>query len=114
MKATWSGSSIRPGVAAVSAWSPTGLATGAAAIATSPALAPEASIPRRRVRGAFGSDRFGRTAEGFARFFGTPGFIIGQTMIVALWAPRCTDLPGTTASKRWSPMFEIFARRGCR
>jgi uncharacterized membrane protein len=35
--------------------------------------------------GAFGRDRFGRAAERFARFFGTPRFIIGQTFLVALW-----------------------------
>jgi uncharacterized membrane protein len=33
----------------------------------------------------FGGDRFGILAERFARFFGTPRFIIGQTFIVALW-----------------------------
>ena len=35
--------------------------------------------------GAFGSDAFGRAAERFARFFGTPAFIVGQTILVALW-----------------------------
>lgn len=34
---------------------------------------------------AFGTDRFGLWAERFARFFGTPKFIIGQTAIVVLW-----------------------------
>ncbi len=34
---------------------------------------------------AFGKDRFGQWAERFARFFGTPRFIIVQTVIVALW-----------------------------
>lgn len=33
----------------------------------------------------FGSDWFGKAAESFARFFGTPQFIIGQTIIVAVW-----------------------------
>ncbi|HEY3828896.1 MAG TPA: DUF1003 domain-containing protein [Solirubrobacteraceae bacterium] len=33
----------------------------------------------------FGGDRFGILAERFARFFGTPNFIIGQTAIVACW-----------------------------
>jgi uncharacterized membrane protein len=37
------------------------------------------------MRGAFGGDRFGRAAERFARFFGTPRFIIGQTVVVAFW-----------------------------
>jgi len=34
---------------------------------------------------AFGTDRFGVLAERFARFFGTPRFIIGQTILVAIW-----------------------------
>ena len=33
----------------------------------------------------FGHDAFGRYAEGAARFFGTPQYIVGQTMVVALW-----------------------------
>jgi uncharacterized membrane protein len=34
---------------------------------------------------AFGEDSFGRFAEKTARFFGTPQYIIGQTIIVVLW-----------------------------
>ena len=34
---------------------------------------------------AFGEDAFGRYAEGAARFFGTPQYIVGQTILVALW-----------------------------
>src|ERR1700735_4183316 len=42
--------------------------------------------PRRLVHhGTFGNDRFGVIAERFARFFGTPHFIIGQTVMVVLW-----------------------------
>jgi len=33
----------------------------------------------------FGPGSFGQKAEAFARFFGTPNFLIGQTMIVAFW-----------------------------
>ncbi len=44
-----------------------------------------ASPQRSAHHGAFGSDRFGVLAERFARFFGTPGFIIGQTVIVVMW-----------------------------
>ena len=33
----------------------------------------------------FGADAFGRRAEGFARWFGTPAFLAGQTLIVAVW-----------------------------
>jgi uncharacterized membrane protein len=35
--------------------------------------------------GAFGEDAFGRVAEKTARFFGTPQYIVGQTIIVGLW-----------------------------
>jgi uncharacterized membrane protein len=34
---------------------------------------------------AFGSDRFGRIAERAARFFGTPQYIVGQSILVAIW-----------------------------
>ncbi len=34
---------------------------------------------------AFGSGGFGKTAEDFARFFGTPTFLLSQTVIVAIW-----------------------------
>ncbi len=33
----------------------------------------------------FGNDWFGLKAEAFARFFGTPTFLVGQTALVALW-----------------------------
>jgi uncharacterized membrane protein len=36
-------------------------------------------------RGAFGDDPFGRRAEKLARFFGTPRYIAGQTLVVAAW-----------------------------
>ena len=35
--------------------------------------------------GAFGDDTFGRRAEKLARFFGTPRYILGQTLIVVAW-----------------------------
>jgi uncharacterized membrane protein len=35
--------------------------------------------------GAFGSDTFGRFAEKTARFFGTPQYILGQTIVVICW-----------------------------
>ena len=34
---------------------------------------------------AFGNDWFGTKAEAFARFFGTPTFLIAQTALVAVW-----------------------------
>ena len=42
-------------------------------------------LPHAHLTSAFGDDWFGGKAEGFARFFGTPTFLIGQTLIVALW-----------------------------
>jgi uncharacterized membrane protein len=46
----------------------------------------------------FGGDRFGVLAERFARFFGTPKFILGQTALVALWiALNALAVTGTIA-----------------
>src|ERR1700677_4712881 len=42
-------------------------------------------LPHAHLESAFGNDWFGRKAEDFARFFGTPTFLIAQTLIVALW-----------------------------
>jgi uncharacterized membrane protein len=42
-------------------------------------------LPHAHLESAFGNDWFGRKAEDFARFFGTPKFLIAQTVIVALW-----------------------------
>jgi uncharacterized membrane protein len=36
-------------------------------------------------RGTFGEDPFGRYAENAARFFGTPQYIAGQTIVVIIW-----------------------------
>lgn len=35
--------------------------------------------------GTFGPDAFGRGAEHAARFFGTPQYIVGQTLVVVAW-----------------------------
>lgn len=42
-------------------------------------------LPNFHMGSAFGDDWFGLKAESFARFFGTPKFLIGQTVIVAAW-----------------------------
>ena len=42
-------------------------------------------LPHAHLESAFGNDWFGKRAENFARFFGTPTFLIAQTLIVALW-----------------------------
>lgn len=61
-------------------------------------------MPRHRgiashLHGAFGSDTFGRRAEGFARFFGTPRFLIGQTVVVAVWI----IVNALAVAFRWDP-----------
>jgi uncharacterized membrane protein len=40
---------------------------------------------RREHGGAFGGGGFGAFAEAVARFFGTPQYLIGQTVIVIVW-----------------------------
>lgn len=42
-------------------------------------------MQQQQQHGAFGQDRFGQWAERAARFFGTPQYIVGQTIIVAFW-----------------------------
>jgi uncharacterized membrane protein len=41
--------------------------------------------PHAHLAPVFGADAFGVKAEAFARFFGTPTFLLGQTMAVAAW-----------------------------
>lgn len=41
--------------------------------------------PHLHLASAFGGDWFGRNAESFARFFGTPVFLIAQTVLVGFW-----------------------------
>ena len=54
----------------------------------------EASRPRHHLRfhaphahlsSVFGDDWFAVKAEAFARFFGTPTFLVAQTIVVAVW-----------------------------
>jgi hypothetical protein len=42
-------------------------------------------VPHLHLAPAFGEGWFGAKAEAFARFFGTPMFLIGQTVVVAAW-----------------------------
>jgi uncharacterized membrane protein len=49
--------------------------------------------------GAFGQDRFGQAAERAARFFGTPQYIVGQTIIVVVWIA----LNSIAVMSRWDP-----------
>jgi uncharacterized membrane protein len=47
----------------------------------------------------FGEDAFGRRAEAAARFFGTPQYILGQTILVAAWIV----VNAVAAGLRWDP-----------
>ncbi len=51
------------------------------------------------MHGAFGPDAFGIRAESFARFFGTPKFLIGQTIAVLVWIL----LNAVAVTMRWDP-----------
>jgi len=42
-------------------------------------------IPTFHLDSVFGNDWFALKAEAFARFFGTPVFLVGQTLVVATW-----------------------------
>jgi uncharacterized membrane protein len=41
--------------------------------------------PHAHLSSVFGNDWFSLKAEAFARFFGTPTFLVGQTLIVTVW-----------------------------
>jgi uncharacterized membrane protein len=41
--------------------------------------------PHRHLASTFGDSWFGAKAESFARFFGTPTFLLAQTIVVAVW-----------------------------
>lgn len=51
------------------------------------------------LQNAFGSDSFGRRAEAFARWFGTPAFLIGQTAVVTGWIVANV----LVVAMRWDP-----------
>ena len=50
-------------------------------------------------RGAFGDSPFGKAAETAARFFGTPGYILGQTLVVIVWIA----INAVGVALRWDP-----------
>src|SRR5437763_8054872 len=56
-------------------------------------------VRHEHLHGAFGSDRFGAVAERVARFFGTPNYILGQTMVVIAWIA----VNGAAVAFRWDP-----------
>jgi uncharacterized membrane protein len=48
---------------------------------------------------AFGPDRFGAGAEHAARFFGTPRYILGQSVVVVIWI----IINAAALALRWDP-----------
>ena len=42
-------------------------------------------LPHAHLGATFGNDWFALKAEAFARFFGTPTFLLGQTLVVIAW-----------------------------
>ncbi len=42
-------------------------------------------LPHAHLSSTFGNDWFALKAEAFARFFGTPTFLVGQTIVVLAW-----------------------------
>ena len=70
------------------------------AMSETPALDPLRHLKSRdHSRGAFGDDPFGRAAETGARFFGTPGYILGQTLVVVVWIA----VNAAAVALRWDP-----------
>jgi uncharacterized membrane protein len=55
--------------------------------------------PHMHLASPFGGDTFGRKAESFARFFGTPKFLVSQTIVVVIWIA----INAAAASLRWDP-----------
>ena len=51
--------------------------------------------PHAHLSSVFGDDWFGVRAEAFARFFGTPTFLIAQTVVVGIWI--ALNVAGLTA-----------------
>jgi len=51
------------------------------------------------LHGAFGADRFGAIAERVARFFGTPQYIVSQSVLLGLWVA----VNAIAFSLRWDP-----------
>ena len=47
----------------------------------------------------FGSDPFGQQAERLARFFGTPRYLLGQTIVVIIWIA----INAAAVALRWDP-----------
>ena len=60
---------------------------------------PRVASPPADHHRPFGGDTFGIWAERFARFFGTPRFILGQTAMIIVWIA----LNAAVVALRWDP-----------
>jgi len=58
-----------------------------------------AAVAVQEHRSAFGADPFGRIAERIARSFGTPQYIVGQSIVVIVWI----ILNAFAFAGRWDP-----------
>jgi uncharacterized membrane protein len=63
-------------------------------------------LSSQHLHGALGADSFGRKAETFARWFGTPAFLLMQSAVVAVWIL----LNVLAATLRWDPYPFILVR----
>jgi uncharacterized membrane protein len=61
--------------------------------------APYDPSGHEHLHAAFGQDRFGQAAERLARFFGTPQYILGQTIVVIIWIA----INAAAISLNWDP-----------
>jgi len=55
--------------------------------------------PHEHMQPAFGNSTFGKIAEKIARLFGTPQYIIGQSIVVVLWI----TLNAVAVVQHWDP-----------
>jgi uncharacterized membrane protein len=55
--------------------------------------------PHAHLSAPFGTDAFGRLAERFAHVFGTPEFLVGQTVVVIAWIA----VNAAAVALRWDP-----------
>lgn len=55
-------------------------------------------LPYLHLSSLFGDDWVALKAEAFARFFGTPFFLVAQTFVVAIWITASPPFPSHCAS----------------
>ena len=60
-------------------------------------------LPHVHLASVFGDDWFALKAEAFARFFGTPLFLVAQTVIVAVCCGWASGGPKPPCAGAWRP-----------